>query len=116
MSTLAVRVEGLGKQYRLGGPVRTTTLRESLVGAFTAPMRMLLAVGLTTAAAAYWVAKPSCKRSMPMTVCSMSFAIGPTVSRCSGSMLRHTEYSGVKPISVPSLSSASATKYFPPPI
>ena len=31
-------------------------------------------------------------------------------------MFRHTAYPGVKPPSVPSLSSASATKYLPPPI
>jgi len=40
MSHIAVRVNGLGKRYRLGGPERTTTLREALVHAVTSPARL----------------------------------------------------------------------------
>src|SRR3989304_1328296 len=42
MSAYAINVEGLGKQYRLGGKVeRYRTLRDSISGAFTWPLRML---------------------------------------------------------------------------
>jgi len=41
MTNVAVRIEGLGKQYRLGGPEQSRTLRESITLAFTAPWRML---------------------------------------------------------------------------
>ena len=42
MSNLAIRVENLGKQYRIGGPqARYKTLRESLSGAATAPLRRI---------------------------------------------------------------------------
>jgi lipopolysaccharide transport system ATP-binding protein len=40
MSDLAVQVQGLGKQYRLGGSGPSRTLRESLVDAFTLPARL----------------------------------------------------------------------------
>jgi hypothetical protein len=40
MNDVAIRVENLGKQYRIGGPrVRYKTLRESLMGAVTTPLR-----------------------------------------------------------------------------
>jgi len=40
MSEVAIRVEGLSKQYRIGGPqARYKTLRESLMGAAQAPIR-----------------------------------------------------------------------------
>ena len=40
MSDIAIRVEGLSKQYRIGGPqARYKTLRESLVGAVQSPVR-----------------------------------------------------------------------------
>jgi lipopolysaccharide transport system ATP-binding protein len=40
MSDVAIRVEGLGKQYRIGGPrLRYHTLRESLVQTLAAPWR-----------------------------------------------------------------------------
>jgi lipopolysaccharide transport system ATP-binding protein len=40
MSDVAIRVENLGKQYRIGGPrVRYKTLRESIMGAVTSPIR-----------------------------------------------------------------------------
>lgn len=42
MSDLAIRVSGLGKQYRLGAaPERYRTLRDSIVDAAGAPLRML---------------------------------------------------------------------------
>jgi lipopolysaccharide transport system ATP-binding protein len=42
MSELAIRVDGVGKQYRLGGPAaRYRTLREQLALALTAPFRAL---------------------------------------------------------------------------
>jgi lipopolysaccharide transport system ATP-binding protein len=42
MSDVAIRVEKLGKMYRIGGPqARYKTLRESIVGAVTAPIRRL---------------------------------------------------------------------------
>ena len=41
MSVLAVRVEGLGKQYRIGEErIRYKTLRESLMGMAAAPLRL----------------------------------------------------------------------------
>jgi len=43
MSELAVRVEGLGKEYRLGGPrERYTTLRDQLNKLASAPLKALL--------------------------------------------------------------------------
>jgi lipopolysaccharide transport system ATP-binding protein len=39
MSDLALRVEGLGKQYKLGVPERYRTLRDTLADTFTAPFR-----------------------------------------------------------------------------
>ena len=42
MSDIAIRVENLSKRYRIGGPQASyRTLRESLVGAVTAPLRYL---------------------------------------------------------------------------
>jgi lipopolysaccharide transport system ATP-binding protein len=41
MSETVIRVENLGKKYRLGEPVGYKTLRESLMQAATAPMRWL---------------------------------------------------------------------------
>lgn len=43
MSDYAIKVEGLGKQYRLGGKSETRyrTLRDSITGAFSWPVRML---------------------------------------------------------------------------
>jgi lipopolysaccharide transport system ATP-binding protein len=42
MNDIAIRVENLGKQYRIGGPrVRYKTLRESLMGAVTGPFHRL---------------------------------------------------------------------------
>ena len=42
MSQVAIRVQGIGKQYRLGGGPRTYgTLRESLTSAVTAPVRWI---------------------------------------------------------------------------
>ncbi len=46
MSDLAIRVENLGKQYRIGGPqARYKTLRESLSEAAAAPLRRLRSIG-----------------------------------------------------------------------
>jgi lipopolysaccharide transport system ATP-binding protein len=45
MSNLAIRVENLGKQYRIGGPqARYKTLRETLNGVATAPLRRLRSI------------------------------------------------------------------------
>ena len=45
MSDIAIRVENLSKQYRIGGPqARYRTLRESLVEAAQAPFRLLSSV------------------------------------------------------------------------
>ena len=45
MSDIAIRVENLGKQYRIGGPqARYKTLRESLTEAVQAPFRRLSSV------------------------------------------------------------------------
>ena len=42
MSDVAIRIEGLGKRYRIGSPaMQYRTLRDSLVGAATAPLRWL---------------------------------------------------------------------------
>jgi lipopolysaccharide transport system ATP-binding protein len=42
MSDVAIRVQGLGKQYRIGGPqARYRTIRESLIEAAKAPFRRL---------------------------------------------------------------------------
>jgi lipopolysaccharide transport system ATP-binding protein len=42
MSDIAIRVEGLGKQYRIGGPrARYRTIRESVIEAAKAPFRRL---------------------------------------------------------------------------
>ncbi len=40
MSDLAIRVQGLGKQYRLGARVRYRTLRDSITNAFKLPQRL----------------------------------------------------------------------------
>lgn len=46
MTDIAIRVDNLGKRYRIGGPqARYKTLRESIVGAVTAPLRRLRAAG-----------------------------------------------------------------------
>jgi len=46
MSDIAIRVENLSKQYRIGGPqARYKTIRESLTDAVTAPFRHLSSVG-----------------------------------------------------------------------
>jgi lipopolysaccharide transport system ATP-binding protein len=39
MSDIAIRVEGLGKRYKLGAPQRYRTLRDTLEDTFTAPFR-----------------------------------------------------------------------------
>jgi lipopolysaccharide transport system ATP-binding protein len=39
MSDIAIRVEGLGKLYKLGATERNRTLRETLADSFTAPFR-----------------------------------------------------------------------------
>ena len=45
MSDIAIRVENLSKQYRIGGPQAAyRTLRESLVEAAQAPLRRLSSV------------------------------------------------------------------------
>jgi lipopolysaccharide transport system ATP-binding protein len=45
MSNLAIRVENLGKQYRIGGPqARYKTLRETLNGAVAAPLRRVRSI------------------------------------------------------------------------
>ncbi len=45
MSDIAVRVENLSKQYRIGGPqARYKTIRESLTAAVQAPLRRLSSV------------------------------------------------------------------------
>jgi lipopolysaccharide transport system ATP-binding protein len=45
MSNLAIRVENLGKQYRIGGPqARYKTLRETLNGAVAAPLRRIRSI------------------------------------------------------------------------
>jgi len=45
MSDIAIRVENLSKQYRIGGPqARYKTIRESLVKAVQAPFRRLASV------------------------------------------------------------------------
>jgi hypothetical protein len=42
MSDIAIRVEGLSKQYRIGGPLaRYKTIRESLTETVQAPFRRL---------------------------------------------------------------------------
>ena len=41
MSDIAIRVEGLGKQFRIGSPERYRTLRDTLTDTFTAPFRFL---------------------------------------------------------------------------
>ncbi len=41
MSDIAIRVENLGKQYRIGKRERYRTLRDSLADAVTAPFRRL---------------------------------------------------------------------------
>jgi lipopolysaccharide transport system ATP-binding protein len=46
MSNLAIRIENLGKQYRIGGPQAPyKTLRESLSGLATAPWRRIRSIG-----------------------------------------------------------------------
>ena len=45
MDDIAVRVENLGKQYRIGGPqARYNTIRESLTEAVQAPFRRLSSI------------------------------------------------------------------------
>jgi hypothetical protein len=45
MSDIAIRVENLSKQYRIGGPqARYKTIRESLTEAVQAPFRRLPSV------------------------------------------------------------------------
>jgi lipopolysaccharide transport system ATP-binding protein len=45
MTDIAIRVENLSKQYRIGGPqARYNTIRESLTGAVQAPFRRLSSV------------------------------------------------------------------------
>jgi hypothetical protein len=45
MSDIAIRVENLSKQYRIGGPqARYKTIRESLTEAVQAPFRRLSSV------------------------------------------------------------------------
>ena len=45
MSDIAIRVENLSKQYRIGGPqARYKTIRESLVKAVQAPFQRLVSV------------------------------------------------------------------------
>ena len=45
MSDIAIKVEGLGKQYRIGGrEPRYKTLRDSMTDAFTAPFRRAAAI------------------------------------------------------------------------
>ena len=45
MSDIAIRVENLSKQYRIGGPqARYKTIRESLTEAVQAPFRRLASV------------------------------------------------------------------------
>jgi lipopolysaccharide transport system ATP-binding protein len=45
MGDIAIRVENLGKQYRIGGPqTRYKTLRETLVETVQAPFRRLASV------------------------------------------------------------------------
>ncbi len=39
MSAIAVRVQGLGKEYRIGERLRYKTLRDSLMGVARAPLR-----------------------------------------------------------------------------
>ncbi len=39
MSDVAIRVENLGKQYRIGPRERYKTIRESLMAAFSSPIR-----------------------------------------------------------------------------
>src|SRR4051794_36429581 len=41
MSDLAIRIDGLGKRYRLGPSERYKTLRDTLAGVATAPVRWL---------------------------------------------------------------------------
>jgi len=62
MNDIAIRVENLSKQYRIGGPqARYRTIRESLTGAITAPFHRLSSVirGRSSAAAneTIWVLK-----------------------------------------------------------
>src|SRR5262245_23407282 len=46
MSNVAIRVENLGKQYRIGGPQAPyKTLRETLSGVATAPLRRIRSIG-----------------------------------------------------------------------
>ena len=41
MSAVAIRCEGLGKQYRIGKPERYRTLRDTLTDAMYAPFRRI---------------------------------------------------------------------------
>ena len=41
MSDIAIKVEGLGKQFRIGSPERYRTLRDTLTDTLTAPFRFL---------------------------------------------------------------------------
>jgi lipopolysaccharide transport system ATP-binding protein len=49
MSDIAIRVEGLGKRYKLGAPARNRTLRDTLADTFTAPFRRLRGGGSASA-------------------------------------------------------------------
>ena len=65
MTDIAVRVENLSKQYRIGGPqARYKTIRESLTAAMQAPFRRLSAVvrGQSSAVSneAIWALKDVC--------------------------------------------------------
>ena len=45
MSDIAIRVENLSKQYRIGTRERNHTLRDTLTNAFLSPFRLLRSTG-----------------------------------------------------------------------
>src|SRR5690349_15417170 len=57
MSDVAIRAEGLSKQYRLGAPERYRTFRDSLTDALSAPFRRLRSGSTRTSAETIWALK-----------------------------------------------------------
>src|SRR5215467_6595241 len=58
MSQIAIRVDGLGKKFRIGAPERYRTLRDTLADTLTAPVRWLRSNGNGSAAAeTFWALK-----------------------------------------------------------
>jgi hypothetical protein len=102
MSDIAIRVENLSKQYRIGGPQeRYKTLRDTLTGAFTAPFRRLSSVvrGQPSVASneAIWALKDVSFEACPEPVegsnrakswASLRLCSGQALRLCSGQALR----------------------------